>query len=150
MMTRLLLPTACLTVTTILTLEGMEIPPLAQTRTVWDGVYSEAQARRGQELYVEICGFCHRDALTGGGSAAGAPTLRGPFFTTQWHGRPLVDLFVRVGTTMPQHNPDSLLPQVVIDIISFLLRENKMPPGQTELPPLLDPLREIVFTSRPD
>ena len=150
MTTRLLLPAACLTFTTLLTLEGMTIPALAQTRTVWDGVYSEAQARRGQELYIEICGFCHRDDLSGGGSEAGAPTLRGSFFTTQWRDRPLVDLFVRIGTTMPQNDPDSLLPQVVIDIISFLLRENGMPPGRTELPPVLDPLRRVLFSPRPD
>ena len=37
-------------------------------------------------------------------------------------------MFVTIGTTMPQNKPDTLTPQIVIDIISFLLRSNDMPP----------------------
>lgn len=70
----------------------------------------------------------------------------GTIFTTQWQDRPLVDLFVTIGTTMPQHEPDSLKAQVVIDIVSFLLQANGIPAGQTELPPQLAPLEEIQFT----
>lgn len=51
-----------------------------------------------------------------------------------------------IGTTMPQHEPDSLKAQVVIDIVSFLLQANGIPAGQTELPPQLAPLEEIQFT----
>ena len=99
---------------------------------------------------MEICGYCHRDDLSGGGSEAGAPALRGPFFTNQWQGRLLVDLFITIGTTMPQHNPDSLMPQTVIDIVSYLLWENGLPSGRVELPPALAPLERIRFTARPD
>ena len=124
-------------------------PAAGQTRTVWDGVYTEAQAERGREHYRAICGYCHRDDLSGGGSEAGAPALRGPFFLNQWRGRPLVDLFVTIGTTMPQQDPDSLRAQVVIDVVSYLLRQNGMPPGETELPPRLDPLRDIALSRPP-
>ena len=121
----------------------------AQSRTIWDGVYTETQALRGQDSYKAICGYCHRDDLSGGGSEAGAPALRGTIFTSQWQDRPLVDLFVTIGTTMPQNEPDSLRAQVVIDIVSFLLRANGIPAGETELPPQLAPLEEILFTERP-
>lgn len=124
-------------------------PAAGQTRTVWDGVYTEAQAERGRERYRALCGYCHRDDLRGGGSEAGAPALRGPFFLNQWRGRPLVDLFVTIGTTMPQQDPDSLRAQVVIDVVAYLLRQNGMPPGETELPPRLDPLRDIVLSRPP-
>ena len=124
-------------------------PAAGQTRTVWDGVYTEAQAERGRERYRAICGYCHRDDLSGGGSEAGAPALRGPFFLNQWRGRPLVDLFVTIGTTMPQQNPDSLRAQVVIDVVSYLLQQNGMPAGDTELPPRLGPLRGIVLGRPP-
>ena len=124
-------------------------PAAGQTRTVWDGVYTEAQAERGRERYRAICGYCHRDDLSGGGSEAGAPALRGPFFLNQWRGRPLVDLFVTIGTTMPQQNPDSLRAQVVIDVVSYLLQQNGTPAGDTELPPRLDPLRGIVLSRQP-
>ena len=84
----------------------MATPATAQSdATVWDGVYTEAQALRGQERYTAICGYCHRDDLSGGGSEAGAPALVGTIFTSQWQDRPLVDLFVTIGTTMPQENP---------------------------------------------
>ena len=124
-------------------------PSSAQERTVWDGVYTQTQALRGQDSYKAICGYCHRDDLSGGGSEAGAPALVGTIFTTQWQDRPLVDLFVTIGTTMPQNEPDSLMAQVVIDIVSFLLQANDIPAGETELPPQLAPLEEIQFTERP-
>ncbi len=124
-------------------------PAANQTRTVWDGVYTEAQADRGRGHYRAICGYCHRDDLSGGGSEAGAPALRGPFFLNQWRGRPLVDLFVTIGTTMPQQNPDSLRAQVVIDVVSYLLKQNGMPAGGAELPPRLDPLRSILLSREP-
>jgi mono/diheme cytochrome c family protein len=117
-------------------------------QTVWDGVYTAAQATRGQVLYKEKCGYCHRDDLAGGGSEAGAPALKGPIFTIRWRDQPLADLFVTIGTTMPQNKPDSLTPQAVIDIVSFLLKANDMPEGQTELPPDLEQLKTIVMTDR--
>ena len=134
----------------VLVLTGTTSPVSAQTKPAWEGVYTEAQALRGRSQYVEICGYCHRDDLSGGGSEAGAPALRGPFFTNQWQDRLLVDLFITIGTTMPQHNPDSLMPQAVIDIVSYLLWENGLPSGRVELPPALAPLERIRFTARPD
>ena len=124
-------------------------PAAGQSRSVWDGVYTEAQAERGRGRYRALCGYCHRDDLSGGGSEAGAPALRGPFFLNQWRDRPLVDLFVTIGTTMPQQNPDSLRAQVVIDIVSYLLRQNGAPAGGAELPPRLEPLRSIVLSRQP-
>ena len=124
-------------------------PAAGQSRTVWDGVYTEAQAERGRERYRAICGYCHRDDLSGGGSEAGAPALRGPFFLNQWRDRPLVDLFVTIGTTMPRQDPDSLRAQVVIDVVSYLLQQNGMPAGDAELPPRLDPLRAILLSRQP-
>jgi hypothetical protein len=49
---------------------------------------------------------------------------------------------------MPQNKPDSLTPQTVIDVVSFLLRENEMPAGKTELPPDLEALKQILVTER--
>jgi hypothetical protein len=50
---------------------------------------------------------------------------------------------------MPQQDPDSLRAQVVIDVVSYLLQQNGMPAGETELPPRLDPLRDIALSARP-
>src|SRR5262245_12684195 len=117
-------------------------------KTVWDGVYTEAQAVRGLDSYKKQCGYCHRDDLTGGGSEAGAPALRGPIFFYRWLHQPLAEMFLTIGTTMPQNKPDSLTPQTVIDIISFLLRENETPAGKSELPADLEALKQIFVAEK--
>jgi quinoprotein glucose dehydrogenase len=115
----------------------------AQTRSVKDGVFTRAQAERGGALYKTTCGHCHRDDLTGGGSEEGAPPLVGPVFIYRWLSEPLGEMFLTIGTTMPKQKPDSLTPQTVADIVSFLLYANDFPTGATELPPDLAALRAI-------
>lgn len=119
-----------------------------EAKTVWAGVYTDDQANRGRESYRQSCGHCHRDDLTGGGSEAGAPPLRGPIFFYRWLHQPLSEMFLTIGTTMPQNKPDSLTPQTVVDIVSFLMKENEMPAGQTELRPELEALKRILVTER--
>ena len=130
---------------------GLSVRAAPQTprKTVWDGVYTAEQATRGQALYKTHCGYCHRDDLIGGGSEAGAPALKGPIFTIRWRDQPIADMFVTIGTTMPQNKPDTLTPQVVIDIVSFLLKSNNMPPGNAELPADLDALKTVFMEYRP-
>ena len=115
-------------------------------RTVNAGVYTEAQAARGQAAYKEHCGYCHRDNLTGGGSEAGAPALVGPIFVHRWRDQPVSDVFVTIGTTMPQDKPDTLAPETVIDIVSFLLKANQFPAGLQELPPDVETLKSVLMT----
>lgn len=119
------------------------------SRTIWSGVFTDAQAKRGGELYKTHCGYCHRDNLTGGGSEAGAPALAGPIFVHRWRDQPVADLFVTIGTTMPQDKPDTLDPQTVIDIVSFLLASNGAPSGSAELPPSMDALRSVSMAVQP-
>jgi mono/diheme cytochrome c family protein len=128
---------------------GVRAAPQTPRKTVWDGVYTADQAARGQALYKTHCGYCHRDDLIGGGSEAGAPALKGPIFTIRWRDQPLADMFVTIGTTMPQNKPDTLMPQVVIDIVSFLLKSNNMPPGATELPADIEALKSVFMEYRP-
>lgn len=128
---------------------SVRVSPQAPRKTVWDGVYTADQATRGQALYKTHCGYCHRDDLIGGGSEAGAPALKGPIFTIRWRDQPIADMFVTIGTTMPQNKPDTLTPQVVIDIVSFLLKSNNMPPGNAELPADLDALKTVFMEYRP-
>jgi mono/diheme cytochrome c family protein len=128
---------------------SVHVAPQTPRKTVWDGVYTADQAARGQALYKTHCGYCHRDDLIGGGSEAGAPALKGPIFTIRWRDQPIADMFVTIGTTMPQNKPDTLTPQVVIDIVSFLLKSNNMPPGNAELPADLDALKTVFMEYRP-
>ena len=138
--------------TCVVVLGGMfAIRPVASAvaqnaaRTVWEGIYTEEQAQRGQETYRKTCGGCHADDLTGDD----APALRGGHFASRWDQQTIWDLMFTIGTTMPLDTPSSLDPQEYADIIAFILRENGMPAGKTEL--LADPeeMTSVVITARP-
>ena len=75
---------------------GAQAPAQAPL-TVQDGVYSEAQARRGQALYAQRCAGCHGPALAG----ASAPALTGDLFTNKFRMEPLSALFIQIRYAMP-------------------------------------------------
>ena len=79
----------------------------AQGKTANDGIYSEAQAKRGDVLYKEQCATCHGDNLEGSGPM---PALAGKDFLASWQGKSVADLFEKTHTTMPATAPGSLTP----------------------------------------
>ncbi|HVG86016.1 MAG TPA: c-type cytochrome, partial [Vicinamibacterales bacterium] len=79
----------------------------AQGKTVWDGVYSEEQATRGQAAYEAECASCHQPDFAGDGFA---PGLAGPEFASAWNDLSVGDLFDRVRQSMPPSNPGSVPP----------------------------------------
>jgi mono/diheme cytochrome c family protein len=114
------------------------------TRSVWDGVYTEEQASRGQGLYNQHCASCHADTLTGGEMS---PPLAGGDFLANWNGLTLGELFDRIRTTMPQNKPGKLSREINADITAFILNFNKFPAGKTELPHATEFLKEIRIES---
>jgi len=118
--------------------------PAAESRSVWDGVYTEDQAKRGETIYRKECAACHGDVLTGGESA---PPLTGGAFLANWNGLTMGDLFDRIRKTMPQTNPGRLTRQQDADILAFMLSVNKFPSGKTELYRQAEMLKEIRFES---
>jgi S-disulfanyl-L-cysteine oxidoreductase SoxD len=118
--------------------------PEAESRSVWDGVYTEEQAKRGETIYGKECAVCHGAMLTGGESA---PPLTGGVFLANWNGLTVADLFDRIRKTMPQTSPGRLTRQQNADILAFMLSSNKFPPGKTELYRQSEMLKEIRFES---
>jgi S-disulfanyl-L-cysteine oxidoreductase SoxD len=116
--------------------------PEQESRSVWDGVYTENQAKRGEPVYQKECGSCHGDALTGGESA---PPLTGGAFMANWNGLTLADLFDRIRKTMPQTTPGKLSRQQDADVLAFMLSVNKFPAGKSELYRQSEMLKEIRF-----
>ncbi len=113
----------------------------AQTsRSVWDGVYTDDQAKRGRALYGDHCGSCHGASLEGGESA---PALTGGEFLSNWNGLTVGDLFERIRSTMPQNKPRSLSREVNADILAYIFSANQFPAGQAELPHAAEVLKEI-------
>jgi mono/diheme cytochrome c family protein len=129
---------------TLILLAGTRIPcaiALAES-SVWDGVYSSAQAKRGQVLYSKACASCHREELEGHGTT---PSLAGPEFRDRWDGQTLRDLFEKTQATMPADHPGSLSRQDIAAILAFILQSNEMPAGEKDLRTESDWLAKIRF-----
>ena len=116
----------------------------AQGKTTLDGIYTEAQATRGEAVYAESCTSCHGPDLSGGGQA---PELAGREFNKDWNDLSVGDLFDRTRATMPADKPGTLKPEPAADVIAFLLQKGSFPAGQTELPSDVAALKTIMFAS---
>ncbi len=96
-------------------------------RTVWDGVYTEAQADRGKAAYGTSCSGCH--ALTSEGKAP----LVGDAFWKSFAQKSVGDLLEFVSANMPNGNARSLSESTYGDIVALILKSNGFPSGNTEL-----------------
>ncbi len=116
-------------------------------RTTWSGIYTEAQAKRGQAVYEEQCLSCHSPDLKG---VDQAPALIGAEFNADWNDLPLTDLFERISVSMPADKPGTLKPEQVADVLAFIFSKGGFPAGETELSAQADTLKEIKFvTNKP-
>ena len=120
----------------------------APTRSVWDGVYTQEQAARGQSLYGKECAGCHGQALSGGEEA---PPLSGGAFLANWNGLTVGDLFERIRVSMPEGRPGTLSRQQNADVLAYILSGNQFPPGKSELPKETELVKQIKLeASRPE
>lgn len=87
------------------------------------GVYTAQQAIRGRDVYWGNCRSCHVPE-----------THTGATFNATWNGRALSELYAYIRDLMPKNDPGSLTPQDYADVLAYLLRMNRMPAGQHELP----------------
>ena len=100
-----------------------------QAQSVSDGVYSAAQATRGQGIYKNQCAECHGNALEG---TVGSP-LTGESFLSNWSARPLSALVDKIQKTMPFSTPGSLSRQQSTDLTAYMLQFGRFPAGRTDL-----------------
>lgn len=112
-----------------------------QPRSIWDGVYTAEQAKRGAEFYPDGCSRCHGDELEGDES----PALAGEEFLRDWKGLTLGDLFLRVKNAMPGDQPGSLKPAEVADVLAYVLSRNKVPAGKAPMPTNIGALKQIAI-----
>ena len=113
-----------------------------QTQTVWDGMYTDEQAARGEMLYQEWCASCHAPDLSGGDLA---PGLAGGEFVWNWSGLTVGQLFERLRISMPQENPSSVTRAQKADILAFMLAANEFPVGEQELVGRSEILDQFMF-----
>jgi mono/diheme cytochrome c family protein len=131
----------------LVTLLGLRATVHAQppTKSVWEGVYTDDQAKRGAPMYSEFCASCHGPELMGGEMA---PPLATGDFLSGWDGLTVGDLFERIRISMPQNAPGSLSGQQNADILAFVLSANKYPAGATELSNQGMVLKTIKFEAK--
>ena len=110
---------------------AMAVVGAAQTsaprRTVWDGVYTEAQAARGQMAFGPNCAGCHALA------AEGKAPLVGDAFWKSFSQKTVADLLEFTSANMPNGTPGSLNESTYADIVALILKSNGFPAGSTEL-----------------
>lgn len=134
-------PNLFIAIIIVLAIAAWSSPQGAQ-RSVWDGVYTDDQAKRGETLYHQKCASCHGDKLTGGESA---PPLTGGQFLSNWNGLTLDVLFERIRITMPSDNPAQVGRPAKADILAYLLNMNKFPSGKTELQYKAELMKDILI-----
>src|SRR5688572_18128572 len=100
----------------VILVSGLYAAMGAQGKSVNDGIYSDAQAKRGDVLYKEQCATCHGDNLEGSGPM---PALAGNDSLASWQGKSVADLFEKTHTTMPATAPGSLTPAQAADITAY-------------------------------
>ena len=114
----------------------------AQGKTTQDGIYTEAQAKRGDAVYAKSCASCHGSQLEGD---AQAPALADKDFSTEWNDQPLSDLFERIRTTMPGDAPGTLKSDEVADLMAYMFSRAKFPPGPSDLSSDIAALKAITY-----
>jgi mono/diheme cytochrome c family protein len=96
-------------------------------RTVWDGVYTDAQATRGTVAFVQSCAGCHVLA------SEGKAPLTGDAFWKSFAQKTVGDMLEYVSANMPNGSPGSLSEPTYRDIVAVILKSNGFPAGTTEL-----------------
>jgi len=116
--------------------QGVPVDRAAQaTRTLQDGVFSDAQATRGEALYKQRCAGCHGADLAGG---AQAPPLEGAAFRFKWRQEPLSALFIKIRYTMPPDAPPNAADAAKLDaeqgadLVAHVLKSNRFPAGKSD------------------
>jgi len=119
---------------------------IAIAQSTQHGVYTEAQAKRGEAVYGKACASCHGPNLEGD---AQAPALADKDFSTEWNDQPLSDLFERIRTTMPGDAPGTLKPEEVADLMAYMFSRAKFPAGPSYLPRDIAALKAITYKAAP-
>jgi len=115
--------------------------------SVLGGVYTDAQAKRGEKVYADNCVTCHGPKLQGTDTAG--PTLSGPDFVSGWKDMTVAALLAKISSDMPSNAPGTLKPEEYADVLSFVLSTNKYPAGKSELPTDPSALKAVKMAAAP-
>ena len=108
-----------------------------------EGLYSPAQAARGEEIYQKFCSACHGARLQGSPAAP----LTGESFRARWEDgkHTLDDLYYIIRSLMPNNAPGSLSKAQYADVVAFILKANNYPAGEQELEPKASVMKAVIL-----
>jgi hypothetical protein len=92
-------------------------------RSIADGVFTQAQAEQGAQLFEQECRACHEPA-----------NYTGANFMAKWGGGNLGDPYQDISLAMPPAKAGQLTPATYASIVAFFLGESGFQAGRTELP----------------
>ena len=109
-----------------------QVSPAVGKVSVWSGVYTDAQADRGQPLQSGVCSRCHGLRLNGAGEVdiePPSPAIARTLFLQRWEGRSVEMLFKYTRAIMPLDNPGQLTDQQYADSIAYMFQVSGIPAG---------------------
>ena len=112
--------------------------------SVLDGVFTSAQALRGQRVYNRDCVSCHGPEFEGDEMA---PSIAGSEFIGFWTEVPVGSLFERIKVSMPADDPGRLSDEEYTDVLAYLLDASSYPSGESELPADKAALDQIMIVA---
>ena len=139
MRTKMINKIAAVAIIGLVVIGALRAQETAKPLSVWDGVYTEEQAKRGETLYARECASCHRND-TGGEEAS---ALAGPAFLANWDGLTVGDLYERIRVSMPPANPRRMSRRQIVDILGHMLKTNGFPAGKTELAQETEAMKQV-------
>lgn len=93
------------------------------TRSVRDGVFRQAQADQGEQIFNQECGSCHQ-----------IENYTGANFIAKWGRGALSDIYQDISLAMPPANPGGLTPVSYASIVAYFLSESGYASGSAALP----------------
>jgi mono/diheme cytochrome c family protein len=121
---------------------------VSSTKSTSSGVFTDEQAKRGEIAYNANCVTCHGSALRS--TDREIPNLTDKAFKFSWVGKTIAEKYEIARETMPPEEKHSLGDQVYLDIVTYILRFNKVPTGNRELKPDLETLKQVVISAPPE
>ncbi len=107
-------------------------------RPTTSGVYTEAQAARGEGAYKTSCQSCHAKS-----------EYTGDKFKVAWVSKTAYDIFDVIRTQMPEDNPGSLERAQYVDIVAYIFSLNAFPAGTADMPGEDAALKQIRIVDPP-
>lgn len=109
----------------------------SQPGSTLEGVYTEAQAAKGQAFFRQTCESCHQPSQ-----------FTSDDFNRVYGGKPLSRLDLAMAE-MPENNPGTLTEENVGSLIAYILKLNGFPAGDVPLSGAPDDLKFITLSPRP-